>query len=134
MSTTGKTSLPRLRYHLQAYQFVLTGLQYTQEKLGRTRAQGLEEDDAHISGQELCEGIRQFAQAQFGLMALSIFKEWGITSTADFGRIVFELVERGEMRKTERDQLSDFFDVYDFDVAFNRQYRIDLSHAFRSEK
>jgi uncharacterized repeat protein (TIGR04138 family) len=43
---------------------------------------------------------------------------------------VFELIERGEMRKTEHDQICDFFDVYDFEDVFVRQYRIDVSRAF----
>ena len=45
---------------------------------------------------------------------------WGVRATDDFGRIVFELIERGEMRKTDRDQLSDFFAVYDFAEALDR--------------
>ena len=30
-------------------------------------------------------------------MARTVFRCWGVRSTDDFGRIVFELVERGEM-------------------------------------
>jgi uncharacterized repeat protein (TIGR04138 family) len=36
---------------------------------------------------------------------------------------VFDLVEEGKMRKTEQDQLSDFYEVYDFAQAFDRDYR-----------
>ena len=49
----------------------------------------------------------------------------------DFGRIVFELIECGEMRKTDRDQLTDFFGVYDFDQALVRDYLIDTDGAFK---
>lgn len=133
MTTTQKQAAWRLRYHQNAYQFVFHALRYTQERLQRIphgRAAD-DEQDAHISGPELLDGIRQLALEQFGLMTKSVFRNWGICTTEDFGRIVFELVERGEMRKTERDRLSDFFDVYDFDEVFDRNYRIDTSKAFR---
>jgi uncharacterized repeat protein (TIGR04138 family) len=44
---------------------------------------------------------------------------------------VFELIDRGEMKKTERDQLSDFSHLYDFDEAFVDDYVIDVQKAFR---
>lgn len=134
MSTTSKTSktaLPRLRYHHNAYQFVFAALRHTQQRLGRGTPQGPEDEVAHISGRELLDGIRELALEQFGLLTLHVFHHWGVNSTADFGRIVFELVERGEMRKTERDQLSDFFDVYDFEDVFDRKYRVSAKSAFR---
>jgi len=127
MSTTRKTAIPRLRYHHNAYQFVFAALRYTQEWTDRSG----DESDAHISGQELLEGIRKFALRQFGPMTLTVFRHWGIRSTDDFGRIVFELIDRGEMRKTEQDQLNDFFDLYDFEEVFDREYRVDCQSAFR---
>ena len=130
MSITSKSAAPRLKYHQAAYQFVFAALRHTQQQLGRESQSGHEEEDAHISGQELLYGVREFAHEQFGLMAVPIFKQWGITCTEDFGRIVFELVDRGEMRKTERDDISDFYEVYDFEEALDRQYRIDTTHAF----
>ncbi len=131
MTTTSKTLAPRKRYHHNAYQFVFAALRYTQQQLGRTVAQGPDNEDAHISGRELLSGVRELALEQFGLMTRTVFEQWGIESTGDFGRIVFELVERGEMRKTERDRLSDFVDLYDFDEVFDRRYRIDTRRAFR---
>ncbi len=86
--------------------------------------------DAHISGVELLEGIRAFALTQFGLMTCTVFRRWGIRSTDDFGNIVFELIERGEMSKTDRDQLSDFFEVYDFADVFDRDYQVEVQRAF----
>lgn len=131
MSTTSNSVVPRLRYHHNAYQFVFAALRYTQEKLARTGS-GPDDEEAHITGQELLEGIRQLALKQFGLMTTTVFRSWGVHSTEDFGRIVFELVERGEMRKTERDRLSDFSEVYDFEEAFDHEYVVDTSRAFRN--
>jgi uncharacterized repeat protein (TIGR04138 family) len=129
MTTTTKTSARRLRFHQNAYQFVFAALRHTQQKLGRG-SRRTAEAESHISGQELLEGVRDLGLEQFGLMAAMVFRHWGVRTTADFGRIVFELIERGEMRKTDRDQLEDFFDVYDFEEALDQNYRIDTRQAF----
>jgi|UniRef100_A0A7C4QH05 uncharacterized repeat protein (TIGR04138 family) len=125
-------SRPRLRYHRDAYEFVINALRFTQELLGRSPAAGPDEESGHITGQELLEGIRLLGLRQFGMMAPTVFAHWGVHTTDDFGRIVFELVEREELRRTERDQLSDFADVYSFDEVFRRNYRIDTSKVFRT--
>ena len=46
----------------------------------------------------------------------------------DVGRL--ELIEAGEMRKTDDDHLEDFVDVYDFQKAFDEEYEIDTTRAF----
>jgi uncharacterized repeat protein (TIGR04138 family) len=132
MTTTSKPTSQQVRYHSGAYQFVFVALKYTQDKLKRAVGRNPYDEEAHISGAELLEGIRALALSQFGLMTITVFHHWGIRSTDDFGRIVFELVENGEMRKTDRDQLSDFFDVYDFQQVFDRDYQVNVGHAFRS--
>jgi uncharacterized repeat protein (TIGR04138 family) len=130
MSTGQRTPAVELRYHPNAYRFLFAALRYTQEKLGRSQAHGPDDERAHISGQELVEGAREFGLEQFGLLARTVFRCWGIQSTDDFGRMVFEMIERGEMRKTDGDRLSDFAGVYDFADALERLYHIDVSHAF----
>lgn len=132
MSIHSIETRPRLRFHPNAYQFVSAALRYTQQQLGRNAARGADDEDAHISGRELVYGISDLAQEKFGLLTLTVFRHWGVQCTDDFGRIVFELIERGEMKKTERDQLCDFFDVYDFEAVLDRGYRIDTSKAFQS--
>ncbi|MCY2963343.1 MAG: hypothetical protein NT069_06775 [Planctomycetota bacterium] len=130
MSTTQKAPPPRLLYHHNAYPFLFLALNRTQKSLGRSSAQGPEDERAHITGVELLEGIRDLALEQFGLMAKTVFAVWGIQATEDFGKMVFEMVERGEMRKTENDQLADFCDVFDFEKALDCDYVIDTRNAF----
>jgi uncharacterized repeat protein (TIGR04138 family) len=131
MTTTSRAIERDARYHPNSYQFVYEALRFTQQSLNRGIAEGEEEsEDAHISGVELLGGIREFALEQFGLMTRTVFRQWGIRSTGDFGRIVFELISRGKMSKTDRDQLSDFFDVYDFEDAFDRNYQVDARKVF----
>lgn len=131
MSVTSGSTLPRLRFHADAYRFVFEALQHTQEKLKRPKPREPDDEDAHITGQELLAGIRDLALKRFGLLSRTVFEQWNVRSTADFGRIVFELVERGEMRKTDRDTLSDFTDVFDFEDALDRRYPIDTTQAFK---
>jgi len=130
MSTTQKAAPRRLQYHPNAYHFLFVALRRTQQKLGRAQEHGADDERAHITGQELLEGIREFALEQFGYLARTVFACWGIRATEDFGRMVFELIERGEMRKTENDQCSDFVDVFDLEQALDRSYKIDVSRAF----
>jgi uncharacterized repeat protein (TIGR04138 family) len=133
MPTTSKLAATRLRYHPHAYQFVFAALRYTQDSLGRAPCRDREEEteEQHISGQELLDGIREFGTKQFGLLATTVFRHWNVRNTVDFGRIVFDLVERGEMRKTDRDQMDDFVDYYDFEDVFDQQYQINTAKAFR---
>ena len=54
-----------------------------------------------------------------------VLKNWGVTSTSDFGEIVYNLIKVKMMKKSQSDQREDFNDVYDFDVAFREQFKID---------
>lgn len=130
MSTISRAIERDVRYHPNAYQFVYAALRFTQQCLNRPVTSVAENDDAHISGVELLDGIRAFALNQFGLMTRTVFGQWGIRTTDDFGQIVFELIDRGEMSKTDRDRLSDFYDVYDFGDVFDRNYRVEVKRAF----
>ena len=130
MALTSKLRPSRLKFHPDAYRFVFEALQYSQEHLKKA-AQDAEDDSAHISGPELLGGVRELGLKKFGMLAKSVFQHWGVRSTDDFGRIVFELIECGEMRKTDRDQLTDFFGVYDFDQSLVHDYRIDTNVAFK---
>ena len=132
MSTSSKpASLVCAKYHPAAYHFVDEALRFTQGEFGGPAAKGSDDKIDHITGEELLEGIRKYALQEYGLMTLTVFHQWGIHSTDDFGRIVYLLIDRGAMRKTDDDQLSDFFGVYNFNEAFDSQYQIDVSHTFR---
>ncbi len=121
----------RLSFHPHAYVFLSEALKTAQELAGRHLTGERIDETYHISGQELLEGVRVLGLRLYGPMALVVFRHWGVQSTDDFGRIVFEMIDRGEMRKSERDQLSDFHAVYTFDAAFSEKYRVDVSKAFR---
>src|SRR5262249_54813684 len=83
----------------------------------------------HVTGPELLDGVRDLALREFGLMARTVFRIWGINRTADIGEIVFNLVEEKLMSKTDRDSRTDFEGVYDLDTALTQGYRIQLDEA-----
>ena len=124
-----KTPRPKLKFHPQAYMFLTDALSEAQVAFGRDKRS---EASGHISARELLDGFRSLAQRRFGMMANTVFQSWGISTTADVGKIVFELIELGKMKKTESDQFSDFVDVYSFEQAFGTDYAIDISKAFKS--
>jgi uncharacterized repeat protein (TIGR04138 family) len=106
------------RYHRDAYFFVFEALRYAQEHLGLGQplsADPEDEEQRHVTGQQLCEAIRRYAVQQYGMMAKSVLHEWGVRTTGDFGEIVFNLIEIGQMKKTDSDRREDFDDVFDFD-------------------
>lgn len=108
------------RYDREAYHFVREALEYTQKMLknhGRGRT-----ETRHVTGQQLLEGIREYALEQFGPMAITVFEEWGVRRCEDFGEIVFNMVEQGLLSKTKEDSRADFQGGYDFDVAFRQPF------------
>jgi uncharacterized repeat protein (TIGR04138 family) len=112
-------------YPAEAFDFVQRGLSYTVQKMHGELADP--EASRHVSGQQLCEGLREFALTQWGLLARTVLRRWSITSTLDFGEIVFALIEAGQMQKTDDDRLEDFRNVYDFKKAFEAGYRIQVA-------
>jgi len=106
------------RYARGAYAFVREALDFTQKLIGK-EARG---QIRHVTGQELLEGIRQFALQQFGPMAATVFEEWGVRRCEDFGEIVFNMVEIGLLAKTEKDCRADFQNGYDFTEAFHKPF------------
>lgn len=85
-------------------------------------AGGVEKLNRHVGGRELCWGLRDFALERWGMLARIVLDDWNITSTADFGRIVFTFIEHDLMQQQEGDSIRDFEDVYNFAEAFDKAY------------
>ena len=120
------------RYAYEAYEFVFYALHHTQKMLGREppAAEGeAAEPHHHVTGPELLEGIRDLALREFGRMARTVFRLWGIERTDDFGEIVFNLIEAGMMSKTSDDNRQDFRGVYDLDRALVEGFRFQLDEV-----
>ena len=132
------------RYTLDAYLFVLEALSFAQETLGMGEEPAAEDvepaagaeptgrarprsgrgrkkqSERHVSGQQLCEAARLYGLQQYGYLAPTVLASWGVRSTDDFGAIVFNMIDIGQMRKTKADRREDFQGVYEFAEAFSR--------------
>lgn len=118
------------QYPIEAYYFVRDALSYAGDSLELNNQFHHDNDfeelteDHHLTGQQLCEAIREFAVNQFGYMSRIVLKSWGIDTTSNFGDIVYKMIDIGLMKKSAHDERSHFDDVYNFEVAFDEQFEI----------
>lgn len=104
-------------YHRDAYFFLREALDATVKQ--RKRQAG---ETGHVTGAQLCEGIRQLALKSFGPMVSTVFEYWGIRKTDDFGQMVWNLIDLGVFGRTDTDSKEDFHNVYSFHEAFVAPY------------
>ncbi len=136
------------KYPVDAFIFIQRGLDYTSGNIHGELEQpdpapeseseselGHQDDETeqadlmasrHVTGQQLCDGLREFAIEQYGLMARTVLRSWNITTCADFGNLVFAMVDAEMMQRTDQDTIDDFVDVYNFADAFAP--RLQLNH------
>jgi uncharacterized repeat protein (TIGR04138 family) len=125
------------RYPLEAFVFVQRGLDFTvrrehgeppPEADSKGAAQAVESKASrHVTGRQLCYGLRDFAVQQYGLLARAVLRHYRIYTCEDFGHIVFAMVEAGFMKKTDDDTLGDFAGVFDFAEAFAPKLQLSES-------
>ena len=139
MTTDLETVANSTKYPLEAFLFVHRGLDFAARQIHGDPPGDPEGDPAdpvdpasrHVTGQQLCCGLRDYAIREYGLMARSVLKHWRIHKSEDFGRIVFAMIEAELMRKTDEDTLGDFADVYDFADVFAPRLQLDEAKGAR---
>jgi len=107
------------RYSREAYSFLREALEFTQKRRRKTRAAS----STHVSANELLEGFREYSLQQFGPMGLTVLEYWGVRSTGDVGRMVFNLIEAGIFGRAEDDRIEDFENGFSFEEAFLKPFR-----------
>ncbi len=112
------------KYCLDAFLFVQRGLDFTVRRIHGEHKGDEESANRHITGRQLCFGLRDYANKQYGLLARPVLRRWRIHSCEDFGHIVFALVQAGLMHKTDEDSIEDFVGVFDFDDAFSSNLQL----------
>ena len=122
------------RYHREAYLFVFRALQEVQARTHAAPARTAPPAGGpparrgrHITAAELCEGVRRTAVAEYGGLAETVLREWGLRGTGDVGEIVFELVDRGELSASDGDRPEDFHGLYEFAGAFEAEFDTALA-------
>ncbi len=110
-------------YSPAAFAFVQEGLGYTSNLFTArdTDPYELGELERHVTGQQLCMGLRDFAIERFGLLAPVVLRHWGVQRTEDFGNLVFRMVDLELLRTSSRDSEEDFRAVFNFDEAFHER-------------
>jgi uncharacterized repeat protein (TIGR04138 family) len=108
------------RYDREAYFFLRDALDYTVKQRKKARES---ETSEHVTGQQLLDGIRQYALKQFGPMVMTVFEYWGVRKGEDFGYMVYNLISVGIFGKTETDSIEDFRGGFSFEEAFIQPFR-----------
>jgi len=94
------------RYRREAYGFLMMALAATVEALPPERR--ADPERRHLSGPELLEGVIALARREFGIMAPTVFREWGVTHSSDVGTMVFQLIDAGHLSARPEDRREDF--------------------------
>ena len=105
------------RFAPAGFYFLKEALDFTVSRIAREHGAG-----RHVSGQELLDGFKDLALEQFGPMASTLMREWGIQSGEDVGEMVFLLIEEGIFGKQESDSKEDFKGGYDFEDVFSTPF------------
>jgi uncharacterized repeat protein (TIGR04138 family) len=106
------------RFDPQAYFFLKDALDFTLKRIADTNGG----EPRHVSGAELLLGFRDHALEQFGPMASTLMKEWGVRKCQDVGDMVFLLIEEQVFGKQDSDKREDFSEIYDFDEALTAPF------------
>ena len=93
-------------YAREAYVFLVGALGETVRALPEERL--ADPTRRHLSGRELTEGVIRWAREEFGPLAPTVFREWGVHRTEDLGVMVFELVDAGQLSARPEDTMADF--------------------------
>lgn len=121
------------RFDRKAYTFIRQALDHTVKELKRQHPERTGKSQ-HVSGAELLQGIRGYALDQFGPLTKTVLNNWGVRRCADFGDIVFNLIEYNIFSKTENDRREDFTDLYEFDEAFVKPFAPSRKRRSRTSK
>lgn len=104
------------RYHPHAYEFVRDALHMAVKQFRSGQ------EDQHVSGQEVLEGVRLHALCEYGPMAFTILSQWGLHQGEDVGNVVYNLIDTGYFGRNEGDSLEDFAGGYVFEEAFSKPF------------
>lgn len=90
---------------------------------------GIDKLNRHVSGNDMCWALRDYALCRWGLLASLVLESWKIRETYDFGKLVFAMIEHDLMQKQPGDSIEDFSNVYEFREALDDAYRITLDRC-----
>jgi uncharacterized repeat protein (TIGR04138 family) len=101
------------RFEPHAYFFLKDALDFTLKRVAEQNGG----QPRHVSGQELLDGFRDLALEQFGPMASTLMREWGLRQCQDVGDMVFHLIDEQVFGRQDSDRREDFSGNFDFEEA-----------------
>ncbi|MDR0535276.1 MAG: hypothetical protein LBG65_02825 [Puniceicoccales bacterium] len=96
------------RYARAAYFFVHEGLEYSVKKLSENPGRRRHTEAGNVTAHEIVEGVVEHAMEQFGPLAATLMRQWGLNGAEDVGAVVYALVEAGILGKAQGDSRDDF--------------------------
>lgn len=99
------------RYDAHAYALLMDCIHF----LGR--------EGGHMGAEDILDEFKERALDQYGPMAYTVLTEWGLSSCADVGEMMFNLVETQRIQKDKDDSVEDFVGGYDFKESFLGPYQ-----------
>jgi uncharacterized repeat protein (TIGR04138 family) len=105
------------KYKKEAFYYIAKAIESSHEKIKRK-----EHKRRHISGQELVDEIVMIAREEYGFLAKTVFKDWGIENTEDIGEIVFLMVDNGILTAQSSDSKDDFKDLFNLADMLEDRY------------
>ena len=102
------------RFSFEAIEFIYEGLGHTVKHVAS--------QPKHISGDQLCLGLRDLAKDKFGRLAKVVLNKWGIETSRDFGEIVYLMIKNNWMSAQPDDAIEDFDNVFDFKTFFEDSF------------
>jgi uncharacterized repeat protein (TIGR04138 family) len=101
------------RYSPEAYAFVMDGLDFAIQQIGKRR---------HVSAEELLSFICKFAKSCYGVMAYTVLSRWGLRGTEDIGSVVYRLIDEQILAEQQGDSPADFSGVFDLRRRLEDEY------------
>jgi len=99
------------RFSTGALKFVYEGLGYTAKKATT--------EPNHVTGQALCEGLKNLSIEKWGRLAMLVLNTWNIKTTRDFGEIIYLMIKHKWLSVQPTDSIDDF----NFQTAFKDQFK-----------
>jgi len=96
-------------------------VKFVYEALGHT-TKNLVNEPGHVSGQTLCEGIKDLALQKWGRLANLVLNVGGVHTTHDLGEIVYLMIDHKWMSAQPEDSIEDFDDIFDFRTELRDRY------------
>ena len=76
----------------------------------------------HVGALEVVQTVRDQAIDRYGPLARTVLDRWGIRSSEDIGRLVFQMIDKGILLRSDQDHPGQFVNLLDFDQAFEIDY------------